>query len=225
MDGLGGVAKELSISRAWELVQLGDASIVDLREPSEFARGHAQGALSLPYSEKGLEDRLCLLLHPKVPVILLTESPGQSEGATQQLQESTFSVVGVTEGSMKAWHDKGFPVEVMSEVSVRHLAEDASGGKVLVLDVREPIEWETGHVPGALLVSLGALRGRLRELPVDKGIAVICEAGVRSSSAASILQAEGFVNVTNVPEGTSGYRNAGLPLQFPETSSLHAEAL
>jgi hydroxyacylglutathione hydrolase len=194
---------------------------VDLREPSEFARGHPKGALSLPYSEKGLEDRLGVLLQPGSPVVLLAEAPGQAQSAVLQLQESAFPVVGVVGGSMMAWSDSDLPLEIMAEVSVRQLAGAVPGGDTVVLDVREPIEWEMGHVPGAFLISLGSLRERLHELPLEAGITVICEAGIRSSSAASILQAEGFAGVVNVPEGTGGYRRAGLPLQFSEDDTKH----
>ena len=213
--------ERVSVVRAWELVQMGEALIVDLREPSEFARGHTKGALSLPYSEKGLEDRLGVLLQPGSPVVLLAEAPGQAQSAVLQLQESAFPVVGVVGGSMMAWSDSDLPLEIMAEVSVRQLAGAVPGGDTVVLDVREPIEWEMGHVPGAFLISLGTLRERLHELPLEAGITVICEAGIRSSSAASILQAEGFAGVVNVPEGTGGYRRAGLPLQFSEDDTKH----
>ena len=213
--------ERVSVVRAWELVQMGEALIVDLREPSEFARGHPKGALSLPYSEKGLEDRLGVLLQPGSPVVLLAEAPGQAQSAVLQLQESAFPVVGVVGGSMMAWSDSDLPLEIMAEVSVRQLAGAVPGGDTVVLDVREPIEWEMGHVPGAFLISLGTLRERLHELPLEAGITVICEAGGRSSSAASILQAEGFAGVVNVPEGTGGYRRAGLPLQFSEDDTKH----
>ena len=213
--------ERVSVVRAWELVQIGEALIVDLREPSEFARGHPKGALSLPYSEKGLEDRLGVLLQLGSPVVLLAEAPGQAQSAVLQLQESAFPVVGVVGGSMMAWSDSDLPLEIMAEVSVRQLAGAVPGGDTVVLDVREPIEWEMGHVPGAFLISLGTLRERLHELPLEAGITVICEAGIRSSSAASILQAEGFAGVVNVPEGTGGYRRAGLPLQFSEDDTKH----
>ena len=211
--------EKLTGTQAWDLVQAGDAKIVDLRGPSDFAHGHPRGALSLPYSEKGLENRLRLLLEPQSSVILFVETPEKTEGALLQLSEGAFPVAGVLEESMKAWLDNGLPADVLAEVSVTQLAEAVSGGKIVVLDVREPIEWEMGHVPDALLVSLGTLRERLHELPQEAGITVICEAGVRSSAAASILQTHGFVGVANVPEGTAGYRNASLPLQFTEIDS------
>ena len=211
--------ERVSVVRAWELVQMGEALIVDLREPSEFARGHTKGALSLPYSEKGLEDRLGVLLQPGSPVVLLAEAPGQAQSAVLQLQESAFPVVGVVGGSMMAWRDSDLPLEILAEVSVRQLAGAVPGGDIVVLGGREPIEWEMGHVPGAFLISLGTLRERLHELPREAGIIVICEAGIRSSSAASILQAEGFDGVSHVPEGTGGYRRAGLNLEFSEDNS------
>ena len=208
------MVERLSVVQAWELVQMNESMIVDLRDPSEFANGHAQGALNLPYSEKGLEDRLSVLLQPGSPIVLFVESPWQAEGAVLQLHGGTFPLLGVLEARMKEWHDGGFPMEILIEVPVQHLAGTAFGKDKVIVDVREPIEWEMGHIPGALLISLGALRKQLHELPRGVGIILICEAGVRSSSAASILQAEGFAEVAHVPEGTAGYRRAGLPLQF-----------
>ena len=124
---------------------------------------------------------------------------------------------------MMAWNESGLPMEILAEVSVRQLAGAVPGGDIVVLDVREPIEWEMGHVPGAFLISLGTLRERLHELPLEAGITVICEAGIRSSSAASILQAEGFDGVSHVPEGTGGYRRAGLNLAFSEDNSTYGK--
>jgi hydroxyacylglutathione hydrolase len=215
------MAEHLSAVKTWELARLGEAFIVDVRGPAEFALGHPQGALSLPFSPKGLEERLGILLQPGTHVILIAEDPDQAEAALSQLRGGTFPVLYVVEGSINAWHENDLPMEILPEVSVHEISRVVPGGNVVVLDVREPIEWEMGHVPGAILISLGALRERIQELPVETGIAVICEAGVRSSSAASILQAEGFTEVSNVSEGTGGYRKAGLPLEFLKEESAH----
>ena len=209
----------LSAVKAWEFAQLGEAFIVDVREQSKFALGHPQGALSLPFSQKGLEERLAVLLQDGTPVILVAEDPDQAESALSQFQKGHFPVFGVVEDSINGWYENGLPMEILAEVSVHETAEAAADGNTVVLDVREPIEWEMGHVPGALLISLGTLRERLHELSLEASIVVICEAGVRSSSAASILQAEGFDGVSHVPEGTGGYRRAGLNLEFSEDNS------
>ena len=215
------MTERLSAVQAWESAQLGKASIVDVRGQSQFALGHPQGALSLPFSRKGLEERLGILLQYGTPVILVAEDPDQAESALLQLQEGSFPVFGVVEDSINGWYENGLPMEILAEVSVHETTGAVADGNTVVLDVRESIEWEMGHVPGAFLISLGTLRERLHELPLEAGITVICEAGIRSSSAASILQAEGFAGVVNVPEGTGGYRRAGLPLQFSEDDTKH----
>ena len=85
---------------------------------------------------------------------------------------------------------------------------------LILLDVREQIEWEMGYVPGATLISLSEIGIRNTELDKQKPVAVICEAGIRSSTAASILQRVGFEQVSNVIEGTAGYRSKALPLNY-----------
>ena len=85
-----------------------------------------------------------------------------------------------------------------------------------VLDVREPLEWDTGYVPGAILVPLGRLRVELGRVPRDREVVVICEAGLRSATGASILLKEGFTLVSHAPLGTAGVRRSGGPLAYPQ---------
>ena len=213
------MAECLAPIRAWESVQDGDAVVVDLGTPWDFANQHPTGAISLPFSDKGLSERLSSVLAAGTEIILLAESAEHAESSSAQLTGSPFPLVGVIEGGRGGWHLAGLPVASLAQVAVDELADLASSQGLVVLDVREPLEWETGHVPRALLMSLGSLRKRIQSIPRQVPIAVICEAGLRSSTGASILQAEGFPDVANVPEGTGGYRRAGLPLQYPGDAS------
>lgn len=212
------MAETLSPKQAWERQKEGQVTLVDLRPPAAFARGHPKGALSVPYSQRGLPRRIEPILARGQAVVLLVDDATQKEGALAQLQGSLVTVAGSLPADPATWREAGIPVETLSEVSVRDLASLQKQG-VVVLDVREPIEWEMGHVPGALLISLGALRDQLDGLPRAPRIAVICAAGLRSCTAASLLQAKGFQDVANVVEGTGGYRQAGLPLENPKESA------
>jgi hydroxyacylglutathione hydrolase len=111
----------------------------------------------------------------------------------------------------------GLCEESLPDIPVETLPETASSGDVTVVDVREPVEWETGFAPGAVLIPLGSMRERLDAVPRDTLVAVICESGMRSSTGASLLQAAGFTPVATVSEGMSGYRRAALPLVFPKS--------
>ena len=121
---------------------------------------------------------------------------------------------------MVGWRRASLPVSSLTELLVAQLIPTAGGQEpYLVLDVREPLEWETGYIPGALLISLGDLRDELPRVPRDRPVAVLCEAGVRSATAASVLQAAGYSRVVNIPEGTAGYRRSGYPLTMYPPSS------
>lgn len=71
----------------------------------------------------------------------------------------------------------------------------------LVVDVRDQDEWDEGHLVGARLVPLEALRDRLAELPRDRRIALHCRSGYRAHLALRILRQHGFQDVVNVAGG------------------------
>jgi rhodanese-related sulfurtransferase len=78
----------------------------------------------------------------------------------------------------------------------------------LVIDVRESHEYVAGHVPGALSMPLATVPVRHQELPRDRTVYLICQAGGRSGQAASWLAKQGY-QVVNVSGGTGAWINAG----------------
>ncbi len=198
---------------ARDLPKADEAVLVDLREPADFAFGHTRGAVSVPFSAKGLSQRLAVVLEPGTQIKLLASEPPVAAAALEQLRDA-YRVIGVIDGT--AWRQVGVLEESLPDIPVETVAETAASGDLAILDVREPVEWETGYAPGAVLIPLGSLRERLESVPHDTMVAVICEAGVRSSTGASVLQAAGFPTVATVSAGMSGYRRAGLPVVFPE---------
>jgi rhodanese-related sulfurtransferase len=79
---------------------------------------------------------------------------------------------------------------------------------MLVVDVREPHEYAAGHVPGALSMPLATVPVRHQELPRDRAVHVICQAGGRSAQAAGWLAKQGY-QVVNVSGGTGAWINQG----------------
>jgi hydroxyacylglutathione hydrolase len=83
------------------------------------------------------------------------------------------------------------------------------GRKGVLVDVREPDEYSTGHVPGALNIPQADLASRLEELPRDQPLLIICQLGMRSLRAAQFLKQAGFTDVATVTGGTSAWLSAG----------------
>ncbi len=78
-------------------------------------------------------------------------------------------------------------------------------GKVILLDVREPLEYELCHLQGARLMPLGELPQRKGELEPESEIIVYCHVGVRSTQAVSYLRRSGFSSVRNLQGGIDAW--------------------
>ena len=99
----------------------------------------------------------------------------------------------------------------------------AAGGSEapFVIDVRQPSEYEAGHVPGSTHIGAGELPEKLDRLPRDRPIATICASGYRSSVAASMLRAAGFEDVAPVANGLPTWEAHGFPVEYgPEAGSV-----
>lgn len=90
--------------------------------------------------------------------------------------------------------------------------ELASTPDRVLIDVREPDEYASGHVGGAINIPLGQLRSRLSEIPPAPEVHVICQSGRRSAQATEVLTPEG-VDAVNVDGGTTAWIQAGLPIE------------
>ena len=102
--------------------------------------------------------------------------------------------------------------QIMPEEAYRRLQ---TGERVVIVDVRQPVETRAGSVPGAVLIPLTEFGRRLEELPRDRPILTICRSGHRSPVAARQLRQAGY-DVTDVAGGTMAWERAGLPLVAPD---------
>jgi len=92
------------------------------------------------------------------------------------------------------------------EVTPRELKVEIERGRhVVLLDVREPFEFNICHLQGAKLVPLGLLTTRLGELDNATEIVVYCHTGKRSARAAEMLTAAGFPRVRNLQGGIKAW--------------------
>jgi sulfur-carrier protein adenylyltransferase/sulfurtransferase len=102
----------------------------------------------------------------------------------------------------------------------------ASSEAPLFVDVREPDEWEEGHVPGAIYTGRGRLEQRIEGLVPDKTreLVVYCSAGNRSAFAAKTLQELGYENVVNLASGFSDWKRNGYEITIPRVLSADQRA-
>ena len=188
--------------------QRAGATIVDCRDDIDFAAGHIRGSINV-----GLGGRFAEYTGEVVAAgtrIVLVAPQGHEIEARVRLARIGFdTVVGVLADPVREFLAHPGLIDVASRLSSSQLATRTD---VQILDVRGPFEVEEGTIPGSVTIPLAELVPRLDELDPDAPTVVYCAGGYRSSTAASVLRAAGFADVSDVLGGWSGWVSAGLPV-------------
>jgi rhodanese-related sulfurtransferase len=124
-------------------------------------------------------------------------------------------VVALVSGGMLLWplvrRTTGGPYVNPAQATQLINREDA-----LVLDVRDPGEYGSGHILGAKNVPLSRIAAGGSEIAAkrkDKPVIVYCDNGNRSTKAAAALRSQGYARVVNLSGGLGAWQQAGLPVE------------
>src|SRR5580700_3312063 len=197
-----------------EVLRMGDAGaqILDVREPAEYAKGHLAGSINIGLGGQYATWAGTVLDRTK-PIVIIAE-PGREQEAALRLGRIGFDhVKGFMRGGMEALaarEDLVWPTERVTAPMVA--AELAGADPPLLLDIRNPREWDAKHIAGSVNIPLNHLQERIAEIPRDRGIAVHCAGGYRSSIAASILHQYGITHLIEMAGGLAAWEAAKLPV-------------
>jgi rhodanese-related sulfurtransferase/glyoxylase-like metal-dependent hydrolase (beta-lactamase superfamily II) len=171
------------------------AWLVDARNSSLFAQAHVPGSVNI-----ALDATFGTYVGWTVPfnsslILILPEPLGASaeQAVTQLIRIGFDRLAGFLAGGVNAWRAGGRPLRTYPTATVDDLCHAYLEGQVMqVLDVRQPAEFQEGHVPGSINLFVGDLPQRVQEIPKNTEIWVACAGGRRASIAASFLDRAGL---------------------------------
>jgi rhodanese-related sulfurtransferase/glyoxylase-like metal-dependent hydrolase (beta-lactamase superfamily II) len=203
------VLQPLSLDEVLNLRDTG-AQLLDVRDGAEFAKGHLTGSLNI-----GLGGQYATwagtLLDREKPIVILAE-PGREHEAALRLGRIGFDYVrGFLANGLAALASRPDLISTTERVSPIDFNAELVADSPLVLDIRNPREYASKHIPGSINIPLNHLQDRLAEVPRDRRIAVHCAGGYRSSAAASILHQHGITNLIEMTGGLAAWETAKLP--------------
>ena len=204
-------AAPMTVDRFAEAADDG-AQILDVRDMLAFGSGFVKGSLNIA-ARPELSVWAGWLLDPDRPIHLVLDNDEQLADVLRLLWRTGFSNFGgYLAGGIGAWCDAGGDLEQIPQITVHELrrADD-----VTPLDVRKPDEWKAGHVPKAKHAFLGKLRERIEDLDTSRPYAIYCDSGFRASIASSLLAANGFADLRNVPGSWRAWSAAGYETETP----------
>lgn len=221
------------------LVDSGNVVLVDVRETKEYGEGHVPGAINIPI--RTLADNLDKIPADK-PVVIYCASGHRAGMATTSLQLLGYKNVKAGPTLKAWSEAKGEvstePVEAVAykapQVEAELLAvvkgilgglpegylavgdmakfKEAVANGAFLVDVREPSEFEAGHLPNAINIPIRTLGDNLDKIPTDKPVFVYCKSGHRGALSTAALQLLGYTNVKSFPPGFVGWEKAGEPV-------------
>jgi hydroxyacylglutathione hydrolase len=191
--------------------QRAGAIILDTRAATPFCSGHIPGAINI-----GLSGQFAAWAGAVVgldrDLILVADDDKTADEARMRLARVGIErVSGAVDGGVVGWAEAGLPLTITQQITVHDLEPEMD--RFVILDVRRPPEWKSGHIPGALLHPLDGLGKTLDQLDRKQPVAVHCKGGYRSAIACSLLEAAGFEGVVNVIGGFDAWAAAGLKVE------------
>ena len=165
-------------------IALDDAVVLDVRDPHAFARGHRPGAVNVPVDGSSFATKAAFVL-PERPIVVDAADERQAQRSAQRLHAvGIFDLIG--------WREGG-GAEQMEPVTIDELERRLAAGEILLYDVREADERDSGFIPGSAHLPYRTARQAAENgLVGDRPIVTICESGARAAIAASVLSSIGL---------------------------------
>lgn len=99
------------------------------------------------------------------------------------------------------------PVKGVRSISAKEFEQEQKSMRDgILLDVREPHEFKSGHIPGAKNLPLSQLKSRINEVPKDKPVLLYCQSGMRSKRAAALFKKNGISSIVNLQGGIMAWQ-------------------
>lgn len=186
-----------------------DVLIIDVRSEYEYEKGHLLNAINLPYDDDDFKSELNEIIDYKDKTVLVyCRSGNRSEKAAVKLVDNGFkNVKNVTDG-VDEYDYKLVKVDnITGREAEKMINDDKHDKNLIILDVREPKDFNNGHLLNAINIPIENIDKRMDELRnyKSKDIIVYCNTGRKSAEVAEKLVEHGFTDVTNIVDGVSEY--------------------
>ena len=188
-----------------------EALILDTRTSLDFYKGFIPQSVNIGLDGDFAPWVGALIIDVKQPLLLVTDMGKEEEAVTRLSRVGFDHVLGHLKGGFAAWLQTGKEADVVDRISAEQFAGEVEIGKDKILDIRKETEYAAEHVDQAYNRPLANINDWIKDIDADEHFYVHCAGGYRSMIAASILQARGYRNFTEVEGGYKAIANTALP--------------
>jgi glyoxylase-like metal-dependent hydrolase (beta-lactamase superfamily II)/rhodanese-related sulfurtransferase len=187
------------------------ALILDTRAASEFYLGYVPQSINIGLNGDFAPWVGAMIVNVKQPILLVTDLGKEEEAVTRLSRVGFDNVVGHLAGSFAAWKASGKAVDTVNRINAETFANQVKIGESVIIDVRKESEYAAEHVEEAYSKPLAFINDWVKDINPEAHFFLHCAGGYRSMIAASILQARGYRNFTEVDGGFNAIAKTNVP--------------
>jgi rhodanese-related sulfurtransferase len=142
---------------------------------------------------------------------LVTPKGREEETVTRLSRVGFDNLIGHLEGGFESWQNASKEIDTVNRISAEEFEKQVSIGESKIIDIRKESEYEAEHIEDAYSKPLAYINEWVKDINPEEHFFLHCAGGYRSMIAASILEARGFRNFSEVEGGFNAIAKTKVP--------------
>jgi hydroxyacylglutathione hydrolase len=187
------------------------ALMLDTRDNGDFFKGFVPQSINIGINGDFAPWVGALIGDVKQSLLLITEEGKEEETVTRLTRVGFDNILGHLKGGFKAWVASGKDVDTVNRITASEFSSAVDVKNDKIVDIRKESEYSAEHVENAYSKPLAAVNEWIKDINPKEHFFMHCAGGYRSMIAASILQARGFRNFTEIAGGFKAIAETTVP--------------
>ena len=188
-----------------------NALILDTRSAAEFCKAYVPQSINIGINGDFAPWVGAMIADVNTPILLVTDHGKEEESVTRLARVGFDNQIGHLKGGIEAWIAAGKEMDKVKRISAGQFASEVKIGESKVIDVRKETEYAAEHIDESFSKPLAYINDWIKDINPSEHFYMHCQGGYRSMIAASILQARGYRNFTEVEGGFAAIAKTELP--------------
>lgn len=187
------------------------ALVLDTRSSEEFSKGFIPNAINIGINGDFAPWAGALLVNLKQPILLVTAPGKEAESVTRLSRVGFDNILGHLTGGFESWKQSGKETDSVKRITADQFANEYKHGISKVIDIRKESEYAAEHIDEAYSKPLAYINNWIKDINPAEHFYMHCAGGYRSMIAASILQAKGYRNFSEIEGGFAAISKTNIP--------------
>ncbi|NML57604.1 MBL fold metallo-hydrolase [Chryseobacterium cheonjiense] len=195
-----------------EIAEHSGALILDVRNNEDFAKGFIPQSINIGLNGDFAPWVGALIVDVQQSILLITNEGEEEETVTRLSRVGFDNVFGFLKGGFEEWKNKGKETDFVNRISAQQFEKEIKNKEAKIIDVRKESEYNAEHVDQAFNKPLAYINEWINSVDPAEHFYLHCAGGYRSMMAASILQARGYRNFSEIGGGFSAISQTEVPV-------------